>query len=38
LLYCPLNRQRSVRESLSAYRELPIAIARDGSKIILNIR
>ncbi len=38
LLYCPLERQRALREALSEYRELPIRVSRDGSKIILNVR
>ena len=38
LVYCPRERQNAVREALSAYRELPFMLSRDGSKVILNTR
>jgi D-glycero-alpha-D-manno-heptose-7-phosphate kinase len=37
LLYCPLERQNSVRQALSAYRQFPIDLSRDGSRVIFNI-
>jgi len=38
LLYCPRERQNKVREALSAYREFPFFLEKDGSKIIFNVR
>ncbi len=38
LLYCPLEKQSSVRETLKDYKELPFSLSRDGSKVIFNIR
>ncbi len=38
LLYCPRERQTTLREALAAYRELPFHLEPDGSKVILNIR
>ncbi len=38
LLYCDLEHQDRVRSALAGYRELPFALARDGSKVIFNIR
>ncbi len=38
LLYCPAERQEDVRQALSAYREMPFALERDGSKVIFNVR
>ena len=37
MLYCPREKQNSVRDALSMYRELPFMLSRDGSKIIFNI-
>lgn len=38
LLYCPAERQEEVRRALAAYREMPFALERDGSKVIFNVR
>lgn len=38
LLYCAHPLQSQVREALSAYRELPFNLERDGSKVIFNMR
>ncbi|MBC7806411.1 MAG: GHMP kinase [Akkermansiaceae bacterium] len=38
LLYCPPDRQAQVREALSDLKELPFALERDGTKVILNAR
>ena len=38
LLYCPLDRQSAVRESLSEMKELPFSLERDGTKVIFNAR
>ena len=38
LLYCPLETQSAVRAALSALKELPFALERDGTKVILNAR
>lgn len=38
LLYCPPDRQSSVREVLSGMREMPFNLERDGSKVIFNAR
>lgn len=38
LLYCPPDRQAQVREALSNLKELPFALERDGTKVILNAR
>jgi D-glycero-alpha-D-manno-heptose-7-phosphate kinase len=38
LLYCPLDKQDSVRAALGHLRELPFAFERDGSKVIFNIQ
>lgn len=38
LLYCPRDRQDSVRHALSALQELPFQIEPDGSKVIFNYR
>ena len=37
LLYCPLERQRELREALSHIRELPFGLDRFGTKIIFNM-
>ncbi len=37
LVYCPREKQNSLRQALSDYRELPFMLSRDGSKIIFNI-
>jgi D-glycero-alpha-D-manno-heptose-7-phosphate kinase len=36
-IYCPLEKQKQLRESLQGYRELPIQLSRTGSRIIFNI-
>ena len=38
LLYCPSDRHTNVREALSDLKELPFALERDGTKVILNAR
>lgn len=38
LLYCPRERQDVVREAMRQYRELPMQLSRDGSKVVFNIR
>ena len=38
LLYCPLETQGAVRMALSALKELPFALERDGTKVIFNAR
>jgi D-glycero-alpha-D-manno-heptose-7-phosphate kinase len=38
LLYCPWERQESVREALHGVQELPFALEPDGSKVIFNYR
>jgi D-glycero-alpha-D-manno-heptose-7-phosphate kinase len=38
LLYCPPDRQQSVRHALSSMKELPFALERDGTKVIFNAR
>ncbi|MBT9164880.1 MAG: D-glycero-alpha-D-manno-heptose 7-phosphate kinase [candidate division WS2 bacterium] len=38
LLYCPMEKQNSLRNALNGYRELPFLLSRDGSKVIFNIR
>ena len=38
LLYCDLERQEMVREELQEYKELPFSLAKDGAKVIFNIR
>ena len=38
LLYAPELRRARLRKALSGYRELPIALEPDGSKIVLNIK
>ncbi len=38
LLYCPMEKQDSLREALKAYRELPFLLSRDGSKVVFNMR
>lgn len=38
LLYCPMERQESVRDALSCFRELPFLLSRGGTKIIFNMR
>lgn len=37
LLYCPPEKQDSVRAALSAYRELPFSLERFGSKVIFHL-
>ncbi|TLZ79038.1 MAG: GHMP kinase [Methanobacteriota archaeon] len=38
LLYCPKDKQEQVRDALRGYRELPVLLSRDGSKVIFNTR
>ena len=38
LLYCPPDRQSSVREVLAEMQELPFSLERDGTKVIFNAR
>jgi D-glycero-alpha-D-manno-heptose-7-phosphate kinase len=38
LLYCPDEKQYSVRRALKHLRELPFHLESDGSKVILNYR
>ena len=38
LLYVPREKQNSVREELSEFREFPFMLEQDGSKIIFNVR
>jgi D-glycero-alpha-D-manno-heptose-7-phosphate kinase len=38
LLYCPHEKQNSVRNALSKFQELPFQLELDGSKVILNYR
>lgn len=38
LLYCPIQHQGRLRNSLNKYRCLPIRLATDGSKIVFNMR
>jgi D-glycero-alpha-D-manno-heptose-7-phosphate kinase len=38
LLYCSRERQDAVRQAMRRYRELPIELSRDGSKVVFNIR
>ena len=38
LVMCPAERQRAVRESLADMRELPVALDRHGSRVVLNIQ
>ena len=38
LVICPMERQRAVRESLADMHELPVALDRFGSRIVLNVQ
>lgn len=38
ILYVPHERQRALKAALKGYRELPIALEPDGSKIIFNMK
>lgn len=38
LLYCPFENRSKVRKVLSGYREIPIRLEPDGSKVIFNYR
>jgi D-glycero-alpha-D-manno-heptose-7-phosphate kinase len=38
MVYCPLDRHDSLRKGMSEFRELPIELERDGSKVIFNYR
>jgi D-glycero-alpha-D-manno-heptose-7-phosphate kinase len=38
LLFCPHERQDSVREALNGLQELPFLLEQDGSKVIFNYR
>jgi len=37
LVICPMERQRSVRQSLADMRELPVHLDRLGSRVVLNV-
>jgi D-glycero-alpha-D-manno-heptose-7-phosphate kinase len=37
VVLCPMERQRTVRESLADMRELPIRLERFGSRVMLNV-
>lgn len=37
-LIVPSNKREEVRMALSAFREMPVGLSRDGSKVIFNIR
>jgi D-glycero-alpha-D-manno-heptose-7-phosphate kinase len=38
LLFCPPDRQTTVREALRGLKELPFSLERDGTKVIFNAR
>jgi len=38
LLYCPPDRQYTVRAALQGMKELPFSLERDGTKVIFNVR
>jgi D-glycero-alpha-D-manno-heptose-7-phosphate kinase len=38
LLFCPYEKQDSVREALNGLQELPFTLEQDGSKVIFNYR
>jgi len=38
LLYCPIEKQDSVRKALSRLKELPFQLEHDGSKVIFNYK
>ncbi|MCX6368147.1 MAG: GHMP kinase [Armatimonadetes bacterium] len=38
LLFCPPDRQATVRHALASMQELPLQLERDGTKVILNAR
>ena len=38
LVICPVERQRAVRESLADINELPVALDRLGSRVVLNVQ
>ena len=38
MLYCPPDRQESVRKALAGMKELSFRLERDGTKIIFNVR
>lgn len=38
LLYCPVEKQESVRRALRGLRELPFSLDGDGTKVIFNVR
>ncbi|MGE5288240.1 MAG: hypothetical protein ACM3ML_13785 [Micromonosporaceae bacterium] len=37
LVFCPMERQRAVRESLADMQELPVKLDRLGSRVVLNV-
>jgi D-glycero-alpha-D-manno-heptose-7-phosphate kinase len=37
LVICPMERQRTVRQSLADMRELPVSLDRLGSRVVLNV-
>lgn len=38
LVYCPLQAQESLRQSMKAYAEMPFQIEQDGTKVIFSAR
>jgi D-glycero-alpha-D-manno-heptose-7-phosphate kinase len=38
LVICPVERQRTVRASLADMNELPVALDRLGSRVVLNVQ
>jgi D-glycero-alpha-D-manno-heptose-7-phosphate kinase len=38
LLYCPFENRAKVRKAMARYREIPVRLEPDGSKIIFNYR
>ncbi len=38
LVYCPIQYHQNLRESLKDYREMPLILEPDGSKVIFNYR
>ncbi len=38
LVYCPLEHAERLKKGMADYRELPISLERDGSKVIFNYR
>lgn len=38
LVFCPMERQRAVRDSLAYMREFPVKLDRLGSRVVLNVQ